>query len=292
MGINFQNVTFKYVKKASNNTLNNINISIKDNDEFIAILGHTGSGKSTLVQLMNALLLPTTGNVIINEQIVTNNKRKNAKVKFKLIRAHVGLVFQFPEYQLFEDTVMKDILFGPKNFGMSPDEAKLEAEKVAKLLKIPDEILERSPFSISGGQMRKAAIAGILASNPNILILDEPTVGLDPKSKLELMELLHNIQVETHKTIIMVSHDMNVVAQYAKRVIVMNDGNVVYDGPKNELFQNVNKLSSFNLGLPECAKIAVELKNRGLISFSTIPLTKQELFDIIVKEHKVGDHNE
>lgn len=292
MGINFQNVTFKYVKKASNNTLNNINISIKDNDEFIAILGHTGSGKSTLVQLMNALLLPTTGNVIINEQIVTNNKRKNAKVKFKLIRAHVGLVFQFPEYQLFEDTVMKDILFGPKNFGMSPDEAKLEAEKVAKLLKIPDEILERSPFSISGGQMRKAAIAGILASNPNILILDEPTVGLDPKSKLELMELLHNIQVETHKTIIMVSHDMNVVAQYAKRVIVMNDGNVVYDGPKNELFQNVNKLSSFNLGLPECAKIALELKNRGLISFSTIPLTKQELFDIIVKEHKVGDHNE
>lgn len=292
MGINFQNVTFKYVKKASNNTLNNINISIKDNDEFIAILGHTGSGKSTLVQLMNALLLPTTGNVIINEQIVTNNKRKNAKVKFKLIRAHVGLVFQFPEYQLFEDTVMKDILFGPKNFGMSPDEAKLEAEKVAKLLKIPDEILERSPFSISGGQMRKAAIAGILASNPNILILDEPTVGLDPKSKLELMELLHNIQVETHKTIIMVSHDMNVVAQYAKRVIVMNDGNVVYDGPKNELFQNVNKLSSFNLGLPECAKIALELKNRDLISFSTIPLTKQELFDIIVKEHKVGDHNE
>ena len=292
MGINFQNVTFKYVKKASNNTLNNINISIKDNDEFIAILGHTGSGKSTLVQLMNALLLPTTGNVIINEQIVTNNKRKNAKVKFKLIRAHVGLVFQFPEYQLFEDTVMKDILFGPKNFGMSPDEAKLEAEKVAKLLKIPDEILERSPFSISGGQMRKAAIAGILASNPNILILDEPTVSLDPKSKLELMELLHNIQVETHKSIIMVSHDMNVVAQYAKRVIVMNDGNVVYDGPKNELFQNVNKLSSFNLGLPECAKMALELKNRGLISFSTIPLTKQELFDIIVKEHKVGDHNE
>ena len=292
MGINFQNVTFKYVKKASNNTLNNINISIKDNDEFIAILGHTGSGKSTLVQLMNALLLPTTGNVIINEQIVTNNKRKNAKVKFKLIRAHVGLVFQFPEYQLFEDTVMKDILFGPKNFGMSPDEAKLEAEKVAKLLKIPDEILERSPFSISGGQMRKAAIAGILASSPNILILDEPTVGLDPKSKLELMELLHNIQVETHKTIIMVSHDMNVVAQYAKRIIVMREGNVVYDGPKNELFQNVNKLSSFNLGLPECAKIALELKNRDLISFSTIPLTKQELFDIIVKEHKVGDHNE
>ncbi len=292
MGLNFQNVTFKYFKKASNNTLNNINISINNNDEFIAILGHTGSGKSTLVQLMNALLLPNSGTVQINEQVVSNNKRKNTKIKFKLIRAHVGLVFQFPEYQLFEDTVMKDILFGPKNFGMKLEEAKQEAEKVIKLLNIPDEILDRSPFSISGGQMRKAAIAGILASNPNILILDEPTVGLDPKSKLELMELLQNIQTKTHKTIIMVSHDMNVVAQYAKRVIVLQEGNIVYDGPKQELFQDVNKLSSFNLGLPDSAKIALELKNRGLIEFDDIPLTKQELFELIIKEHKEGDYYE
>lgn len=292
MGLNFQNVTFKYFKKASNNTLNNINISINNNDEFIAILGHTGSGKSTLVQLMNALLLPNSGTVQINEQVVSNNKRKNTKIKFKLIRAHVGLVFQFPEYQLFEDTVMKDILFGPKNFGMKLEEAKQEAEKVIKLLNIPDEILDKSPFSISGGQMRKAAIAGILASNPNILILDEPTVGLDPKSKLELMELLQNIQTKTHKTIIMVSHDMNVVAQYAKRVIVLQEGNIVYDGPKQELFQDVNKLSSFNLGLPDSAKIALELKNRGLIEFDDIPLTKQELFELIIKEHKEGDYYE
>lgn len=292
MGLNFQNVTFKYFKKASNNTLNNINISINNNDEFIAILGHTGSGKSTLVQLMNALLLPTGGTIQINEQVVSNNKRKNAKIKFKLIRAHIGLVFQFPEYQLFEDTVMKDIFFGPKNFGMKPEEAKQEADKVIKLLKIPEEILDRSPFSISGGQMRKAAIAGILASNPSILILDEPTVGLDPKSKLELMELLQNLQAETHKTIIMVSHDMNVVAQYAKRIIVMREGNVVYDGPKSELFQDVSKLSSFNLGLPECAKIALELKNRGLIEFDNIPLTKQELLRLIIKEHKEGDYHE
>ena len=174
MGINFQDVNFKYFIKASNNTLNNINISINDNDEFIAILGHTGSGKSTLVQLMNALLLPTSGKIQVNDQVVTNNKRKNSKLKFKLIRAHVGLVFQFPEYQLFEDTVRKDMLFGPKNFGMNLNEATIEANKVISLLKIPEEILDKSPFSISGGQMRKVAIGGILASNPNILILDEP----------------------------------------------------------------------------------------------------------------------
>lgn len=292
MGINFQDVNFKYFIKASNNTLNNINISINDNDEFIAILGHTGSGKSTLVQLMNALLLPTSGKIQVNDQVVTNNKRKNSKLKFKLIRAHVGLVFQFPEYQLFEDTVRKDMLFGPKNFGMNLNEATIEANKVISLLKIPEEILDKSPFSISGGQMRKVAIGGILASNPNILILDEPTVGLDPKSKKELMTLLHNIQAETHKTIIMVSHDMNVVAEYAKRIIVMKNGNVAYDGPKDDLFQDVNKLSAFNLGLPECAKIALELKNKGLISFDKIPLTKQQLLDIIIKEHKVGDQHE
>lgn len=292
MGINFQDVNFKYFIKASNNTLNNINISINDNDEFIAILGHTGSGKSTLVQLMNALLLPTSGKIQVNDQVVTNNKRKNSKLKFKLIRAHVGLVFQFPEYQLFEDTVRKDMLFGPKNFGMNLNEATIEVNKVISLLKIPEEILDKSPFSISGGQMRKVAIGGILASNPNILILDEPTVGLDPKSKKELMTLLHNIQAETHKTIIMVSHDMNVVAEYAKRIIVMKNGNVAYDGPKDDLFQDVNKLSAFNLGLPECAKIALELKNKGLISFDKIPLTKQQLLDIIIKEHKVGDQHE
>lgn len=292
MGINFQDVTFKYIKKTSYNTLNNVKIEISDEGEFIAILGHTGSGKSTLVQLMNSLLTPTSGTINIYNQIVTNNKRKNRKLKLKLIRTNVGLVFQFPEYQLFEDSVKKDILFGPKNFGMNMEEAQKEVDKVIKLLNIPDEILDKSPFSISGGQMRKVAIAGILASNPKTLILDEPTVGLDPKSKIELMELLSKINKEANKTIIMVSHDMNVVCKYASRVIVLDNGNVVFDGKKGELFQDVNKLLKFNLGLPEAAKIALKLKEKGLISFNKIPLTKEEVLDVILTSNQDGDKYE
>lgn len=288
MGLNIQEVTFKYAKKAPKNTINNINLTINDKDEFIAILGHTGSGKSTLVQLMNALLIPTTGKVIVNEQTVTSSDRENKKIKFKLIREHIGLVFQFPEYQLFEDTVLKDIMFGPKNFGKKEEEARHEALKVASILRIKPELLERSPFSLSGGQMRKVAIAGILASNPDILILDEPTVGLDPKGKIELMKLLQDIQKETHKSIIMISHDMNVVAEYAKRIIVMNHGSLVYDGEKRALFEDPSKLSEFNLDLPECAKIALELKNRGLIKFDALPLSKSELHKVLVEACKVG----
>ena len=289
MGLNIQNVTFKYAKKAPKNTINNINLTINDKDEFIAILGHTGSGKSTLVQLMNALLIPTSGTVTVNEQTVTSSERENKKIKFKLIRQHIGLVFQFPEYQLFEDSVIKDITFGPKNFGKNEDEAKHEALKVASILRISPDLLERSPFSLSGGQMRKVAIAGILASNPDILILDEPTVGLDPRGKIELMKLLKEIQDKTHKTIIMISHDMNVVAEYAKRIIVMNQGNLVFDGKKRDLFEDPDKLSSFNLDYPECAKIALELKNRGLIKFKELPLTKEELYQVLVDACKVGD---
>ena len=289
MGINFQNVIFKYTKKQSFNTLNNINLTINDQNEFIAILGHTGSGKSTLVQLMNSLLIPSDGKIKINEQTVTSSESKNKNIKFKLIRKHIGLVFQFPEYQLFEDSVLKDIMFGPKNFGKNKEQL---AKDVVKLLNINEELLDRSPYSLSGGQMRRVAIAGILASNPNVLILDEPTVGLDPKSKNELMELLVKIQKETNKTIIMISHDMNVVAKYANRVIVMKKGEMVYNGPKFELFQDVNKLSSFNLGLPECSKIALELKKRGLIHFNDIPLTKEELEELIIKEYNVGDNYE
>lgn len=290
MGINFQNVVFKYSKKQPKNTINELNLSINDNNEFIAILGHTGSGKSTLVQMMNALNIPTGGYIYINNQTITSSNRKNKKVKFKLIRAHIGLVFQFPEYQLFEDTVLKDIMFGPKNFGRTNEEAKEDAISVSKQIGIHD-LLERSPFSLSGGQMRKVAIAGILASNPNILILDEPTVGLDPKGKYDLLELLVKIQKETKKTIVMISHDMNIVCRYADRIIVMHEGNLVYDGNKQQLFQDLPKLNSFNLDLPECAKIALKMKEEKIIDFDIIPLTKEELKQIILN-NKVGKENE
>ena len=231
------------------------------------------------------------GPVLVSET-VTSNVSKNKQLKFKLIRKHIGLVFQFPEYQLFEDNVLKDIMFGPKNFGMTKSEAEAKAKEVVKILNIDEELLDRSPFSLSGGQMRRVAIAGILASNPNILILDEPTVGLDPRGKNELMELLLKIQKETHKSIIMISHDMNVVAKYATRVIVMKKGDMVYNGPKFELFQDVDKLLSFNLGLPESAKIALELKNKGLLEFSYLPLDKDELESLILKQYGRGEHHE
>lgn len=277
MGINFQNVVFKYSKKASKNILNNIDLTINKNDEFIMIVGETGSGKSTLVQHMNALLLPTSGQINIYDKVV----KPKSKIKLKDIRSKIGLVFQFPEYQLFEDTVLKDISFGPKNFGCKKEEALKRAKEAAASTGVTEEMLEKSPFNLSGGQMRRVAIAGILASKPEILILDEPTVGLDPVGKEDLLKLLVNIQQETHQSIIMITHDMDNVARFAKRVIVMNSGNIVYDGNPQELFNNDELLDKYNLSLPECGKYAKGLKEKGLIDYKDIPLTKEKLLEVI-----------
>ncbi len=277
MGINFRNVIFDYDNSASCHTLKNINLSIEEQNEFITILGHTGSGKSTLTQLMNALILPHYGEIEIFDKTIRS--KKNGKLKS--IRSKVGLVFQFPEYQLFEDTVLKDIMFGPKNFGMSEEAAKAAALEACRLINLDESLLDRSPFSLSGGQMRKVAIAGILASKPQVLILDEPTVGLDPKGKRELMELLVSIQRETNNTIIIVTHDMSVVAQYAKRVLVLDEGELVYDGDKQDLFENIERLKKFNLDLPFASLLAVKLKERSLINYQRLPLTIEELFNVI-----------
>lgn len=279
MGINFRNVDFKYSKKASKKQLDGINLDISAKNEFIMILGQTGSGKSTLVQHMNGLLFASDGEVKVFDTKVVRDK----KTKLKPVRKHVGLVFQFPEYQIFESTVLDDIMFGPKNFGKSAEEARQLAIDAAKLIGINDDLLERSPFSLSGGQMRRVAIAGSLAINPDILILDEPTVGLDPKGKEELMNLLVNLQKETSKTIIMISHDMNIVAKYASRVVVLNHGKLVYDGNKEELFNNLELLDIYNLDLPEVSKYAIELKKRNLIKYDKLPLTKEDLLEVILK---------
>lgn len=278
MGINFQNVDFKYSKKASYKQLDNVNLRINEKNEFVMIVGHTGSGKSTLVQHMNGLLLATCGKV----EVFNINVIRSKKIKLKPIREHVGLVFQFPEYQIFESTVLEDIMFGPKNFGKSKDEAKELAIKAAHLVGINDDILDRSPFTLSGGQMRRVAIAGAMAIDPDILILDEPTVGLDPKGKDELMNLLVKMHNETHKTIIMISHDMNIVASYAKRILVMDQGKLIYDGNKEELFTDEEFLKAHNLDLPVISTIAKGLKAKGLINYDKLPLTKDELYNIIV----------
>lgn len=282
MGINFQNVSFKYSKKASKGQLDNVSFNIEKQNEFIMIVGETGSGKSTLVQHMNALLFSTSGNVKVFDINVIRNK----KIKLKPIRRHVGLVFQFPEYQIFESTVLDDIMFGPKNFGKTKEEAEILSKNAAKLIGIDDELLERSPFSLSGGQMRKVAIAGALAIDPDILILDEPTVGLDPRGKDDLMNLLIELQNKTSKTIIMISHDMDIVAKYSKRIFVMNKGNLVFDGLSQDLFKNSSFLEKYHLDLPVCATIAKGLKEKGLISYEKLPLTKEELLQIMLEGGK------
>ncbi len=278
MGINFQNVVFKYNNKASKHQLDNVTLSINAKDEFIMIVGHTGSGKSTLVQHMNGLLFATSGNVNVFDINVIRSK----KIKLKPVRKHVGLVFQFPEYQIFEATVLDDIAFGPKNFGNTKEEAIQLAKDAAKLIGISEDLFERSPFSLSGGQMRRVAIAGALAINPDVLILDEPTVGLDPKGKEELMNVLIDLQNKTNKTIIMISHDMDIVSKYAKRVIVMTKGKIVYDGNKLDLFENDRLLKEHNLSLPTSSILALGLKEKGLIDFKHLPLTKEELLNIIL----------
>ena len=309
MGINFQRVSFKYSYNTPL-TLNDVSLEISAKDEFVCILGHTGSGKSTLVQNMNALLLPTSGQItvfgkdvvkIVKHPYKLNTNKNRLKYNFvdnkkifargnkviysthlKTLRKHIGLVFQFPEYQLFESTVLKDVMFGPKNFGMSDEEALKAAKKACEIVGLPKEVLEKSPFSLSGGQMRRVAIAGILALNPDIIVLDEPTVGLDPKGKEELMDLLVSIQKETSKSIIMITHDMNVVGKYAKRVIVMDRGDLVYDGNKHDLFENIERLHKFNLDLPTSASLAIKLKEKGLINYRHLPLSKEELETLIL----------
>lgn len=288
MGIKLQEVSFAYFvpkskKKPIYFTLHDINLNINSQDEFIAIVGHTGSGKSTLVQLLNALYLPTKGEIHIFDNII-KNKTKN---KLKPIRKKVGLVFQFPEYQIFEDTVLKDIMFGPKNFGIENPEAV--AREVAEIMGISD-LLDRSPFNLSGGQMRKVAIAGILASNPEVLILDEPTAGLDPLTKQEFLNLLKSLNEKLHKTIIIITHDMEVVSKYIKRVIVLKQGQLMFDGSKEELFKNDNIVTSCHLDYPETIRIMKSLKEKLHLDLNIYQFTVEEAFNEL--RRVIGENNE
>ena len=285
MGISFKEVSHLYPKHKKQFTvaIENINLDIAGNGEFLALVGKTGSGKSTLIQHMNALLLPTAGNVGIFDKVITPNKNKNPKLKD--IRKKVGFVFQFPEYQLFEETVLKDIMFAPKNFGYTEDEALESAKRVAKLLRIDDSILNKSPFNLSGGQMRKAAVAGILAYEPDIILLDEPTRGLDPKAQEEIMELFYEIHKKYNKTIILISHDMNLVYQYATRVVVMNNGSISYDGDKVKLFKtDIYKRN--HLTKPEVLELIDFLNKKLNYKLDYNIFSEKELLDRVVKLHE------
>ena len=239
MEIKFLDTCHSYEGLSKNDlvtAIENINLTIEDKDEFVAIVGKTGSGKSTLVEHMNGLLLPTSGTVDILGSVLTSKKKKNPCLL--PVRKKVGFVFQFPEYQLFEETCLKDIMFAPKNFGFKDAEARSRALEAAKLVGLDSKLLNKSPFNLSGGQMRKVAIAGILAYNPDILLLDEPTRGLDPKGMKDVMDLFKKIQTRMHKTVVLISHSMDNVYEYATRVVVMNEGKIAYDGDKYELFKS------------------------------------------------------
>ena len=243
MKIEVNNVSYSYDNKTL--AVNDATTSINEG-EFVAIVGHTGSGKSTFIQNLNALLIPTLGEVKVDEFVIT----KKLKIKnIKELRKKIGIVFQFPEYQLFEETVKKDILFGPKNFNMDPKEMDSIVSKVLDTVGLNDSFLEKSPFELSGGEKRKVAIAGILAFNPDVLIVDEPTAGLDPNASIMMMDLFKKLN-EQGKTIILVTHNMDHVLQYASRVIVFNNAKIMYDDKPLTLFKDLNLVKRLELDVP------------------------------------------
>lgn len=238
--------------------LNNVDLDIEPGS-FSAIVGHTGSGKSTLIQHINALLLPTSGTVYIDDFKISVDDKPS---KLKPLRKKAGLVFQFPEYQLFEETIQKDIIFGPMNFGASEEEAIEIAKKVIELVGLDKSYLDKSPFDLSGGQKRRVAIAGILAMDPDILILDEPTAGLDPQGAKEMMTLFKKIN-ESGKTIILVTHDMNHVLEYCQRVMIMNHGTLERHDTVTNIFKDGEYLSELGIDLPIITQFIIDLNKKG-----------------------------
>ena len=260
MGIKVEHVFFTYGKKASNSTLalDDVSFTINDND-FVTIVGETGSGKSTLAQMFNALLIPDKGDVIVDEYLINYKNRKSKKLRG--LRKHVGLVFQFPEYQLFEESVEKDVAFGVKNFGIKGDEALAKAHEALKLVGLDESYYKRAPFELSGGERRKVAIAGILAIDPDIIIFDEPTVGFDPRSSKDLMNLIVGLHKQG-KTIIVITHDMDLVRRYAQRVLLLEKGKLAFEGSPSELFNFVQGYD--RLEIPQVIRLAMKLKEKGV----------------------------
>lgn len=254
--------------------VNNLSLSI-EKGEFIGIMGHTGSGKSTLVQMLNGLMKPTSGQVLLDGEDIWANPKDIRKIRFK-----VGMVFQYPEYQLFEETVAKDIAFGPTNMGKSGAELEKAVNDAARFTGLKDELLEKSPFDLSGGEKRRAAIAGVIAMNPEVLVLDEPTAGLDPMGRDVLLSQIVQYHKERKNTVILVSHCMEDIARVADKIIVMNKSNLVMFDKTKEVFSKGRELEKIGLRVPQITKIMLELREKGFNVPEGI-LTVDEAMDCI-----------
>lgn len=280
MSIELKNVYYTYSPDTAfeMHALEDVNLTIKDN-QFIGIIGHTGSGKSTLIQLFNGLLKPTKGDVRYNGEDIWAEK-----YNLRGLRNEVGLVFQYPEHQLFEIDVLTDVCFGPKNQGLSDEEAQEQAKTALSHVGIPEDLYKNSPFELSGGQKKRVAIAGVLAMNPKILILDEPTAGLDPRGRDEILDQIAELHRTRGITIVLVSHSMEDIAKYVERIIVMNHGKVAFDDAPKQVFAHYKELEKIGLGAPQITYIMHALKERGLdvdTTATTVEEAKVSILDAL-----------
>lgn len=281
MDISLKNVEYRYQADSPFEHLAISDVSIDiPSGTYLAIIGHTGSGKSTVLQHLNALLKPTKGSVLIgSREIKAGRKDKN----LKSIRENVGIVFQFPEHQLFEETVEKDIMFGPMNFGVSESDAKARAKEALQLVGLPEDILEKSPFDLSGGQMRRVAIAGVLAMEPDVLVLDEPTAGLDPRGRKEIMDLFYTLHKKRNLSTVLVTHSMEDAAKYADEIVVMHQGKVFTKGTPEQIFSDPVALIELGLDVPEVIGLQLKIEETFHTKFSKISLSERELAEMIAE---------
>lgn len=275
MDIKLQQVSYAYSKGTpfEKYALHDIELTISSGT-YVAIIGHTGSGKSTILQHFNGLLKPSSGTVQIGDRIIEAGKKAK---ELKSVRQKVGIVFQFPEHQLFEETVLKDIMFGPMNFGVSEKDAEARARELITLVGLPDNILEKSPFDLSGGQMRRVAIAGVLAMEPEVIVLDEPTAGLDPKGQKEIMDLFYALHKEKGLTTILVTHSMEDAARYADQIAIMHEGRCVLTGKPRALFADREALAKYRLEPPRVVRFQYKVEQMMGKELAKVCLTEEEL---------------
>lgn len=290
MDITFENVSYIYQEKSpfAHKALDDLSFHFPSGS-FVAVIGHTGSGKSTLIQHLNGLVRPTHGNVRIGDFLLSKeHKPKNMKD----LRSKVGIVFQYPEHQLFEETVAKDIAFGPENFGVSKREIQRRIKDIMPMVGLPNDLLERSPFDLSGGQMRRVAIAGVLAIKPEILVLDEPTAGLDPRGQKEIMDMFYSLHRQQGLTTIMVTHSMEDAAKYADHILIMNKGKKYMEGTPTDILTQEDAMNAVHLDVPEIISFIHKFEEKFSIKLAYDNQTPQQLAEQISAALKRGTVNE